>query len=51
MEQWKKKNEDKNIYMFKSLPEDESLDEVKPQRIRLDSFLHENHVDIKGFAD
>ena len=33
LEQWKKKNKDKDIYMFSSLPEDESLDEVKPKRI------------------
>ena len=39
LEQWKKKNKGKEIYMFTSLPEDESLDEVKPKRIRLDSFL------------
>ena len=41
LEQWKKKNKDKNIYKFSFLPEDESLDEVKPNRIRLDSSLDE----------
>ena len=30
LEQWKKNNKDKDIYMFSSLPDDESLDEVKP---------------------
>ena len=29
LEQYKKKNKDKPIYMFSSLPEDESLDAVK----------------------
>ena len=41
LEQWRKKNKDKDIYMFSSLPEDESLDEIKPNRIRLDSSLHD----------
>ena len=34
-----KKDKDKDICMFSSLPEEESLDEIKPKRIRLDSFL------------
>jgi len=51
MEQWRKGNKDKGIYMFKSLPEDESLDEVKPKRLRLDSSLYENPIDIEELAD
>ena len=35
LEQWKKKNKDEEIYMFSSLPEDESLDEIKPKISRL----------------
>ena len=31
LEQWKTKNKGKEIYTFSSLPEDESLDEIKPQ--------------------
>jgi hypothetical protein len=46
LEQWKKKNKDKEIYMFSSLPEDESLDDVKPQRIRLDASLYEQPIPI-----
>ena len=34
LEQWKKKNKDKEIYMFSSLPEDESLDEIRLQSRR-----------------
>ena len=37
--------------MFSSLPEDESLDDVKPQRIRLDSSLYEDPISIEEFAD
>ena len=51
LEQWKKKNKDKEIYMFSSLPEDESLDDVKPQRIRLDSSLYEDPLPIEELAD
>ena len=51
LEQWRKKNKDKEIYMFSSLPEDESLDEIKPKRIRLDASLHESPIDIKESAD
>ena len=49
LEQWKK-TKDKEVYMFSSLPEDESLDAIKPKRIRLDSSLCENHTAIE-FAD
>jgi hypothetical protein len=55
LEQWKKKNKDKKIYiyihMFSSLPEDESLDDIKPQRIRLDSSLYEDLISIEEFAN
>jgi len=50
LEQWKKKNKDKEIYMFSSLPEDESLD-VKPQRIRLDSSIYEDPIEVEDFKD
>ena len=32
LEQWKKKDMDKEIYVFSSLPEDESLDDVKQKK-------------------
>ena len=51
MEMWKKKNKDNDIYMSSSLPEDASLDEIKPKRIRLDSSLYENPIDIEEVAD
>ena len=37
--------------MFSSLPEDESLYEIKPQRIILDSTLYEDPIPIEEFAD
>lgn len=51
LEQWKKKNKDKDIYMFSSLQEDESLDTIKPKIRRLDSSLYETPVAIQDFAD
>jgi predicted AAA+ superfamily ATPase len=51
LEQWKKKNKDKEIYMFSSLPEDESLDDVKPQRIKLDRSIYEEPIEVEEFKD
>jgi len=51
LEQYKKKNKDKAIYLFSSLPEDESLDDVKPQRIRLDESIYQDPIDIEELAD
>ena len=37
--------------MFSSLPEDESVDDVKPQRIRLDSSIYEEPLEVEEFKD
>ena len=37
--------------MFSSLPEDESLDDVKPQRIKLDSSIYEEPIEVEEFQD
>ena len=37
--------------MFSCLPEDESLDDIKPQKIRLAYSLHEDPIPIEEFAD
>jgi Cdc6-like AAA superfamily ATPase len=39
LEQYKKKHKDRPIYLFSSLPEDESLDKIKPKRVKLDSTI------------
>ncbi|MFM6267246.1 MAG: ATPase/DNA packaging protein, partial [Dolichospermum sp.] len=36
LEQYVKKFKGRPIYLFSSLPSDESLDKVKPKRIKLD---------------
>ena len=46
LEQWKNKNKDKDIYMFS-----ESLDDVKPQRIKLDSSIYEDPIEVEEFQD
>ena len=37
--------------MFSSLPEDESLDDVKPQRIKLDRSIDEDPIGVEEFQD
>ena len=37
--------------MFSSLPEDESLDAIKPQRIKLDSSIYEDPIEVEEFKD
>ena len=49
--QLKKAKKDIPIYLFSALPDDESLDSVKPLRIQLDESLIEDPIDINEFAD
>ena len=51
IEQHKKKKKDMQIYLFSALPDDESLDSVKPQRILLDESLISDPIDVKEFAE
>jgi Cdc6-like AAA superfamily ATPase len=51
IEELRKVKKDIPIYLFSSLPDDESLDSVKPKRIILDESLIEDPIDIKEFAD
>ena len=51
LEQYKKKNKDKPIYMFSSLPDDESLDSIEPQRIRLDESIYQDPIEIEDLAN
>ena len=37
--------------MFSSLPEDESLDDVKPQRIKLDRSIYEEPIEVEELKD
>ena len=51
IEQFKKKNKDLEVYLFSALPEDESLDSIKPKRIILDDSLMSDPLEIKDFAN
>ena len=46
-----KKYKDQPIYLFSSLPKDESLDAIKPKRIRMDASLHEDPIKIEELAN
>ena len=37
--------------MFSSLPSDESLDNIKPNRIKLDDSLHTDPIKVNGFKE
>lgn len=50
IKEWKKKNDGK-VYLFSSLKEDESLDEIKPKRIIIDEKLVEEPLDTEMFED
>ena len=49
IEQVKKSKKDIPIYLFSALPDDESLDSIKPLRVQLDDSLLEDPIDIKEF--
>jgi energy-coupling factor transporter ATP-binding protein EcfA2 len=51
LEQYKKTYKDNDIYLFSSLPHDESIDSVKPKRIRLDDSLISDPIPIESFEN
>jgi GTPase SAR1 family protein len=51
IKQWKKQNKGGEVYLFSSLKEDESLDEVKPKRIKIDDNLVNSPIDTESFKD
>lgn len=51
IEELRKVKKDIPIYLFSALPDDESLDSVKPKRVILDDSLIDDPIDIKEFAD
>ena len=50
LQEYTKKFKDRPIYLFSSLRKDESLDAVKPKRIRMDASLHEDPIKIEELA-
>jgi len=51
LEQYKKTFKDREIYLFSSLPDDESLDDIQPKRVRLDESIYTDPIDIKEFSE
>ena len=47
----RKVNKDIPVYLFSSLPDDESSDSIKPKRIILDDSWIDDPIDIEEFAD
>ena len=51
LEQYKKTYKKNPIYLFSALPEDESLDDIKPKRILLDESLISDPISVEDFRD
>ena len=51
IEEMRKVKKDIPIYLFSALPDDETLDSIKPKRIILDDSLIDDPIHIKEFAD
>ena len=51
IEQYKKTFKENPVYLFSSLADDESLDEVEPKRVRLDASIYEDPILIQDFSN
>ena len=51
LEQYKKKYKHNPVYLFSALPDDESLDDIKPKRIMLDESLVNDPISVEEFRD
>ena len=51
LEQFMKKHKDRPIYLFSSLPSDESLDKIKPKRIKMDDSIYADPIKIEELAN
>jgi len=51
LEQYKKKYKNRPIYLFSSLPSDESLDKIKPKRIKLDETVHTDPIKVDELSE
>jgi hypothetical protein len=51
VKEYKKIWKDREVYLFSALKEDESLDEIKPKRFRIDESLVSNPLDIEDLKD
>jgi len=51
LEQYKKKYKNRAIYLFSSLPSDESLDKVQPKRIKLDETMYTDPIKVDELTE
>jgi len=51
LEEYKKVFKDNPVYLFSSLPDDESLDDIEPKRLRLDASIYGDPIPIKEFEN
>jgi hypothetical protein len=51
LEEYKKKFKDRPIYMFSALPDDPSLDSIKPKRIELDESIISDPIAVEDLKD
>jgi hypothetical protein len=51
LEQYKKKFKNRPIYLFSSLPSDESLDKAQPKRIKLDETIHTDPIKVEELRE
>jgi len=51
LEQYKKKYKNRPIYLFSSLPSDDSLDKVGPKRIKLSEGLHTDPIKVEELRE
>ena len=51
LEQYVKQFKGRQIYLFSSPPSDESLDKIKPKRIKLDESLHTDPIKVQEFNE
>ena len=51
LEQSVKKFKSRPIYLFSRLPSDESLEKIKPERIKLDDSLHTDPINVNEFKE
>lgn len=51
IKQWRKQKKKSDVYLFSSLQDDESLDDIKPKRITIDNKLVNDPIDTEMFKD
>jgi hypothetical protein len=51
IKQWRKQKNKNEVYLFSSLDDDESLDDIKPKRIKIDEKLVNQPIETEMFKD